>query len=162
MRPITDKAKVSREKLAWLCDCTSVSASPPFTSVASRSEVVFGTFATAEAGPFTLPWGPSCLPVAGVYGPMKEGRGVPHHRQGGGRQIPPPLLSRELDNMARRASQPHSALPVPDLDHRHLCHHGLTHLAVEAIVLLMIQKAFDIREMIQVATEASSPWSALY
>ena len=34
MRPITDKAKVSREKLAWLCDCTSapVCITLPFTS----------------------------------------------------------------------------------------------------------------------------------
>ena len=55
MRPITDKAKVSREKLAWLCDCTSapVCITLPFTSwgvYVAGLVVGFGTFATAEAG----------------------------------------------------------------------------------------------------------------
>ena len=55
MRPITDKAKVSREKLAWLCDCTSapVCITLPFTAwgvYVAGLVVGFGTFATAEAG----------------------------------------------------------------------------------------------------------------
>ena len=55
MRPITDKAKVSREKLAWLCDCTSapVCITLPFTAwgvYVAGLVVGFGTFATADAG----------------------------------------------------------------------------------------------------------------
>ncbi len=55
MRPITDKAKVSREKLAWICDCTSapVCITLPFTAwgvYVAGLVVGFGTFATADLG----------------------------------------------------------------------------------------------------------------
>ncbi len=55
MRPITDKAQVSREKLAWICDCTSapICITFPFTSwgiYVAGLVVGFGTFATADMG----------------------------------------------------------------------------------------------------------------
>ena len=55
MRPITDKAKVSREKLAWICDATSAPECIvlPFTTwgvYVAGLLVGFGTFATAEQG----------------------------------------------------------------------------------------------------------------
>lgn len=55
MRPITDKAKVSREKLAWLCDCTSapVCITLPFTAwgvYVAGLLVGIGTFTDAAMG----------------------------------------------------------------------------------------------------------------
>ena len=167
MRPITDKAKVSREKLAWLCDCTSapVCITLPFTSwgvYVAGLVVGFGTFATAEAGqdavihsiPFQLYGILTIVMILLValgflpdYGPM---------------------LSRELDTIKPKEGFKSNLI-------LHFLIPALIVIAVtigtyvimgsaktlEAFVLavvyqaivLLIQKAFNIREMIQVATE---------
>ena len=89
MRPITDKAKVSREKLAWLCDCTSapVCITLPFTAwgvYVAGLVVGFGTFATADAG---------------QAGPMKKAE---ERARTTGKVVADgdtPMLSRELDTI---------------------------------------------------------------
>ncbi len=159
MRPITDKAKVSREKLAWLCDCTlrsSASPSPsPLGACMAGLWWASATFATAEAGqgrrhplsPFQL-YGiltivmiflvalGFCLTTA-----HEEGRGAcPHHRQGGGRRIPPPCCPVSLTTSPKEGFKSPTSFCTSDprsdryrRDHRHLCHGSAKTL--EAFVL---------------------------
>ncbi|MEE1402206.1 MAG: Na+/H+ antiporter NhaC family protein, partial [Oscillospiraceae bacterium] len=188
MRPITDKAKVSREKLAWLCDCTSapVCITLPFTSwgvYVAGLVVGFGTFATAEAGqdavihsiPFQLYGILTIVMIFLValgflpdYGPMKKAE---ERARTTGKVVADgstPMLSRELDNIKPKEGFKSNLI-------LHFLIPALIVIAVtigtyvimgsaktlEAFVLavvyqaivLLIQKAFDIREMIQVATE---------
>ena len=188
MRPITDKAKVSREKLAWLCDCTSapVCITLPFTSwgvYVAGLVVGFGTFATAEAGqdavihsiPFQLYGILTIVMIFLValgflpdYGPMKKAE---ERARTTGKVVADgstPMLSRELDNIKPKEGFKSNLI-------LHFLIPALIVIAVtigtyvimgsaktlEAFVLavtyqaivLLIQKAFNIREMIQVATE---------
>ena len=188
MRPITDKAKVSREKLAWLCDCTSapVCITLPFTSwgvYVAGLVVGFGTFATAEAGQNAVIHA-SVFQLYGIltiimiflvalgflpdYGPMKKAE---ERARTTGKVIADgstPMLSNELDNIKPKEGFKSNLI-------LHFLIPALIVIAVtigtyvimgsaktlEAFVLavvyqaivLLIQKAFDIREMIQVATE---------
>ena len=119
MRPITDKAKVSREKLAWLCDCTSapVCITLPFTAwgvYVAGLVVGFGTFATADAGqaavihsiPFQLYGILTIVMILLValgflpdYGPMKKAE---ERARTTGKVVADgdtPMLSRELDTI---------------------------------------------------------------
>ena len=188
MRPITDKAKVSREKLAWLCDCTSapVCITLPFTSwgvYVAGLVVGFGTFATAEAGqnavihsvPFQLYGILTIVMIFLValgflpdYGPMKKAE---ERARTTGKVVADgstPMLSNELDNIKpKEGFKPnivlHFLIPAIII----ICTTIGTYVVMgsaktlEAFVLavayqaivLLIQKAFDIREMIQVATE---------
>ena len=188
MRPITDKAKVSREKLAWLCDCTSapVCITLPFTSwgvYVAGLVVGFGTFATAEAGQNAVIHA-SVFQLYGIltivmiflvalgfipdFGPMKKAE---ERARTTGKVIADgstPMLSNELDNIKpKEGFKPnivlHFLIPAIII----ICTTIGTYVVMgsaktlEAFVLavtyqaivLLIQKAFDIREMIQVATE---------
>mgnify|MGYP002575649474 FL=1 len=188
MRPITDKAKVSREKLAWLCDCTSapVCITLPFTAwgvYVAGLVVGFGTFATADAGqaavihsiPFQLYGILTIVMIFLValgfipdFGPMKKAE---ERARTTGKVIADgstPMLSNELDNIKpKEGFKPnivlHFLIPAIII----ICTTIGTYVVMgsaktlEAFVLavayqaivLLIQKAFDIREMIQVATE---------
>ena len=188
MRPITDKAKVSREKLAWLCDCTSapVCITLPFTAwgvYVAGLVVGFGTFATADAGqaavihsiPFQLYGILTIVMILLValgflpdYGPMKKAE---ERARTTGKVIADgstPMLSNELDNIKPKEGFKanivlHFLIPAIII----ICTTIGTYVVMgsaktlEAFVLavvyqaivLLIQKAFDIREMIQVATE---------
>ena len=188
MRPITDKAKVSREKLAWLCDCTSapVCITLPFTAwgvYVAGLVVGFGTFATAEAGQNAVIHA-SVFQLYGIltiimiflvalgfipdFGPMKKAE---ERARTTGKVIADgstPMLSNELDNIKpKEGFKPnivlHFLIPTIII----ICTTIGTYVVMgsaktlEAFVLavayqaivLLIQKAFDIREMIQVATE---------
>ena len=188
MRPITDKAKVSREKLAWLCDCTSapVCITLPFTAwgvYVAGLVVGFGTFATAEAGQNAVIHA-SVFQLYGIltivmiflvalgfipdFGPMKKAE---ERARTTGKVIADgstPMLSNELDNIKpKEGFKPnivlHFLIPAIII----ICTTIGTYVVMgsaktlEAFVLavtyqaivLLIQKAFDIREMIQVATE---------
>ena len=188
MRPITDKAKVSREKLAWLCDCTSapVCITLPFSAwgvYVAGLVVGFGTFATAEAGQNAVIHA-SVFQLYGIltivmiflvalgflpdYGPMKKAE---ERARTTGKVIADgstPMLSNELDNIKpKEGFKPnivlHFLIPAIII----ICTTIGTYVVMgsaktlEAFVLavvyqaivLLIQKAFDIREMIQVATE---------
>ena len=188
MRPITDKAKVSREKLAWLCDCTSapVCITLPFSAwgvYVAGLVVGFGTFATADAGqaavihsiPFQLYGILTIVMILLValgflpdYGPMKKAE---ERARTTGKVIADgstPMLSNELDNIKpKEGFKPnivlHFLIPAIII----ICTTIGTYVVMgsaktlEAFVLavtyqaivLLIQKAFNIREMIQVATE---------
>ena len=152
MRPITDKAKVSREKLAWLCDCTSapVCITLPFTIL-----TIVMIFLVA-------------LGFLPDYGPMKKAE---ERARTTGKVVADgstPMLSRELDNIK----------PKEGFKANLILHFLIPALIVVAInigtyvimgtaktlegfvvavtyqaIVLLIQKAFNIREMIQVATE---------
>ena len=182
MRPITDKAKVSREKLAWLCDCTSapVCITLPFTSwgvYVAGLVVGFGTFATAEAGqdavihsvPFQLYGILTIVMILLValgflpdYGPMKKAE---ERARTTGKVVADgstPMLSRELDNIKPKEGFKSNII-------LHFLIPALIVIAVtigtyvimgsaktlEAFVLavvyqaivLLIQKAFNIREL---------------
>ena len=188
MRPITDKAKVSREKLAWLCDCTSapVCITLPFSAwgvYVAGLVVGFGTFATAEAGQNAVIHA-SVFQLYGIltivmiflvalgfipdFGPMKKAE---ERARTTGKVIADgstPRLSNELDNIKpKEGFKPnivlHFLIPAIII----ICTTIGTYVVMgsaktlEAFVLavayqaivLLIQKAFDIREMIQVATE---------
>ena len=188
MRPITDKAKVSREKLAWLCDCTSapVCITLPFTAwgvYVAGLVVGFGTFATAEAGQNAVIHA-SVFQLYGIltiimiflvalgfipdFGPMKKAE---ERARTTGKVIADgstPMLSNELDNIKPKEGFKanivlHFLIPAIII----ICTTIGTYVVMgsaktlEAFVLavvyqaivLLIQKAFDIREMIQVATE---------
>ena len=188
MRPITDKAKVSREKLAWLCDCTSapVCITLPFSAwgvYVAGLVVGFGTFATAEAGQNAVIHA-SVFQLYGIltivmiflvalgfipdFGPMKKAE---ERARTTGKVIADgstPMLSNELDNIKpKEGFKPnivlHFLIPAIII----ICTTIGTYVVMgsaktlEAFVLavayqaivLLIQKAFDIREMIQVATE---------
>ena len=188
MRPITDKAKVSREKLAWLCDCTSapVCITLPFTAwgvYVAGLVVGFGTFATAEAGQNAVIHA-SVFQLYGIltivmiflvalgfipdFGPMKKAE---ERARTTGKVIADgstPMLSNELDNIKpKEGFKPnivlHFLIPAIII----ICTTIGTYVVMgsaktlEAFVLavayqaivLLIQKAFNIREMIQVATE---------
>ena len=180
MRPITDKAKVSREKLAWLCDCTSapVCITLPFTSwgvYVAGLVVGFGTFAVIHSIPFQLYGILTIVMIFLValgflpdYGPMKKAE---ERARTTGKVVADgstPMLSRELDNIKPKEGFKSNLI-------LHFLIPALIVIAVtigtyvimgsaktlEAFVLavvyqaivLLIQKAFNIREMIQVATE---------
>ena len=188
MRPITDKAKVSREKLAWLCDCTSapVCITLPFTAwgvYVAGLVVGFGTFATADAGQAAVIHA-SVFQLYGIltivmiflvalgfipdFGPMKKAE---ERARTTGKVIADgstPMLSNELDNIKpKEGFKPnivlHFLIPAIII----ICTTIGTYVVMgsaktlEAFVLavtyqaivLLIQKAFNIREMIQVATE---------
>ena len=188
MRPITDKAKVSREKLAWLCDCTSapVCITLPFSAwgvYVAGLVVGFGTFATAEAGQNAVIHA-SVFQLYGIltivmiflvalgflpdYGPMKKAE---ERARTTGKVVADgstPMLSNELDNIKpKEGFKPnivlHFLIPAIII----ICTTIGTYVVMgsaktlEAFVLavtyqaivLLIQKAFNIREMIQVATE---------
>jgi len=188
MRPITDKAKVSREKLAWLCDCTSapVCITLPFTAwgvYVAGLVVGFGTFATAEAGQNAVIHA-SVFQLYGIltivmiflvalgfipdFGPMKKAE---ERARTTGKVIADgstPMLSNELDNIKpKEGFKPnivlHFLIPAIII----ICTTIGTYVVMgsaktlEAFVLavayqaivLLIQKAFNIREMVQVATE---------
>ena len=188
MRPITDKAKVSREKLAWLCDCTSapVCITLPFSAwgvYVAGLVVGFGTFATAEAGQNAVIHA-SVFQLYGIltivmiflvalgfipdFGPMKKAE---ERARTTGKVIADgstPMLSNELDNIKpKEGFKPnivlHFLIPAIII----ICTTIGTYVVMgsaktlEAFVLavtyqaivLLIQKAFDICEMIQVATE---------
>ena len=188
MRPITDKAKVSREKLAWLCDCTSapVCITLPFTAwgvYVAGLVVGFGTFATAEAGQNAVIHA-SVFQLYGIltivmiflvalgfipdFGPMKKAE---ERARTTGKVVADgdtPMLSNELDNIKpKEGFKPnivlHFLIPAIII----ICTTIGTYVVMgsaktlEAFVLavayqaivLLIQKAFNIREMIQVATE---------
>ena len=188
MRPITDKAKVSREKLAWLCDCTSapVCITLPFSAwgvYVAGLVVGFGTFATAEAGRNAVIHA-SVFQLYGIltiimiflvalgfipdFGPMKKAE---ERARTTGKVIADgstPMLSNELDNIKPKEGFKanivlHFLIPAIII----ICTTIGTYVVMgsaktlEAFVLavvyqaivLLIQKAFDIREMIQVATE---------
>ena len=188
MRPITDKAKVSREKLAWLCDCTSapVCITLPFSAwgvYVAGLVVGFGTFATAEAGQNAVIHA-SVFQLYGIltivmiflvalgfipdFGPMKKAE---ERARTTGKVIADgstPMLSNELDNIKPKEGFKanivlHFLIPAIII----ICTTIGTYVVMgsaktlEAFVLavtyqaivLLIQKAFDIREMIQVATE---------
>ena len=188
MRPITDKAKVSREKLAWLCDCTSapVCITLPFSAwgvYVAGLVVGFGTFATAEAGQNAVIHA-SVFQLYGIltivmiflvalgfipdFGPMKKAE---ERARTTGKVIADgstPMLSNELDNIKpKEGFKPnivlHFLIPAIII----ICTTIGTYVVMgsaktlEAFVLavtyqaivLLIQKAFNIREMIQVATE---------
>ena len=188
MRPITDKAKVSREKLAWLCDCTSapVCITLPFTSwgvYVAGLVVGFGTFATAEAGqdavihsiPFQLYGILTIVMIFLValgflpdYGPMKKAE---ERARTTGKVVADgstPMLSNELDNIKPKEGFKanlilHFLIPAVIVVVINIGTYVImgTAKTLEGFVLavtyqaivLLIQKAFDIREMIQVATE---------
>ena len=184
MRPITDKAKVSREKLAWLCDCTSapVCITLPFTSwgvyVAG-----FGTFATAEAGqaavihsvPFQLYGILTIVMIFLValgflpdYGPMKKAE---ERARTTGKVVADgstPMLSNELDNIKPKEGFKsnlilHFLIPAVIVVVINIGTYvimgtaktleGFVVAVTYQAIVLLIQKAFNIREMIQVATE---------
>ena len=188
MRPITDKAKVSREKLAWLCDCTSapVCITLPFSAwgvYVAGLVVGFGTFATAEAGQNAVIHA-SVFQLYGIltivmiflvalgfipdFGPMKKAE---ERARTTGKVIADgstPMLSNELDNIKpKEGFKPnivlHFLIPAIII----ICTTIGTYVVMgsaktlEAFVLavtyqaivLLIQKAFNIREMIQVAIE---------
>ena len=188
MRPITDKAKVSREKLAWLCDCTSapVCITLPFSAwgvYVAGLVVGFGTFATAEAGQNAVIHA-SVFQLYGIltiimiflvalgfipdFGPMKKAE---ERARTTGKVIADgstPMLSNELDNIKpKEGFKPnivlHFLIPAIII----ICTTIGTYVVMgsaktlEAFVLavtyqaivLLIQKAFNIREMFQVATE---------
>ena len=188
MRPITDKAKVSREKLAWLCDCTSapVCITLPFSAwgvYVAGLVVGFGTFATAEAGQNAVIHA-SVFQLYGIltivmiflvalgfipdFGPMKKAE---ERARTTGKVIADgstPMLSNELDNIKpKEGFKPnivlHFLIPAIII----ICTTIGTYVVMgsaktlEAFVLavtyqaivLLIQKAFNIREMVQVATE---------
>ena len=188
MRPITDKAKVSREKLAWLCDCTSapVCITLPFSAwgvYVAGLVVGFGTFATAEAGQNAVIHA-SVFQLYGILtivmiflvalgfipdvGPMTKAE---ERARTTGKVIADgstPMLSNELDNIKpKEGFKPnivlHFLIPAIII----ICTTIGTYVVMgsaktlEAFVLavtyqaivLLIQKAFNIREMIQVATE---------
>ena len=188
MRPITDKAKVSREKLAWLCDCTSapVCITLPFSAwgvYVAGLVVGFGTFATAEAGQNAVIHA-SVFQLYGIltivmiflvalgfipdFGPMKKAE---ERARTTGKVIADgstPMLSSELDNIKpKEGFKPnivlHFLIPAIII----ICTTIGTYVVMgsaktlEAFVLavtyqaivLLIQKAFNIREMVQVATE---------
>ena len=188
MRPITDKAKVSREKLAWLCDCTSapVCITLPFSAwgvYVAGLVVGFGTFATAEAGQNAVIHA-SVFQLYGIltivmiflvalgfipdFGPMKKAE---ERARTTGKVIADgstPMLSNELDNIKpKEGFKPNIVLHflIPPIISN--CTTIGTYVVMgsaktlEAFVLavtyqaivLLIQKAFNIREMIQVATE---------
>ena len=184
MRPITDKAKVSREKLAWLCDCTSapVCITLPFTAwgvYVAGLVVGFGDLRHGGRWPgrrhplHPLPavrhldhrhdpaGGSGFLPD---YGPMKKAE---ERARTTGKVVADgdtPMLSRELDNIKPKEGFKSNLI-------LHFLIPALIVIAVtigtyvimgsaktlEAFVLavvyqaivLLIQKAFNIREMIQ-------------
>ena len=188
MRPITDKAKVSREKLAWLCDCTSapVCITLPFSAwgvYVAGLVVGFGTFATAEAGQNAVIHA-SVFQLYGIltivmiflvalgfipdFGPMKKAE---ERARTTGKVIADgstPMLSNELDNIKpKEGFKPnivlHFLIPAIII----ICTTIGTYVVMgsaktlEAFVLavtdqaieMLIQKALNIRGMIQVATE---------
>ncbi len=119
MRPITDKAKVSREKLAWLCDCTSapVCITLPFTAWGVYTAgllVGIGTFTDAAMGqnavihsiPFQLYGVLTIVMVLLVvlgflpdFGPMKKAEERARTTGQVYAEGDTPMLSRELDNI---------------------------------------------------------------
>ena len=187
-RSFTDKVKVSREKLAWLCDCTSapVCITLPFTSwgvYVAGLVVGFGTFATAEAGqdavihsiPFQLYGILTIVMIFLValgflpdYGPMKKAE---ERARTTGKVVADgstPMLSNELDNIKPKEGFKsnlilHFLIPAVIVVVINIGTYVIMGSAktLEAFVLavvyqaivLLIQKAFNIREMIQVATE---------
>ena len=188
MRPITDKAKVSREKLAWLCDCTSapVCITLPFTSwgvYVAGLVVGFGTFATAEAGqaavihsvPFQLYGILTIVMIFLValgflpdYGPMKKAE---ERARTTGKVVADgstPMLSNELDNIKPKEGFKanlilHFLIPAVIVVVINIGTYvimgtaktleGFVVAVTYQAIVLLIQKAFNIREMIQVATE---------
>ena len=182
MRPITDKAKVSREKLAWLCDCTSapVCITLPFTSwgvYVAGLVVGFGTFSTAEAGqdavihsvPFQLYGILTIVMIFLValgflpdYGPMKKAE---ERARTTGKVVADgstPMLSNALDNIKPNLIL-HFLIPAVIVVVINIGTYvimgtaktleGFVLAVVYQAIVLLIQKAFNIREMIQVATE---------
>jgi len=188
MRPITDKARVSREKLAWICDCTSapVCITLPFTgwSVYVAGLLVgFGVFTDATVGqnaivrsvPFQLYGILTLLMVLLVslgflpdYGAMKraEERALTTGRVYA--EDAQPMLSDELDKIApKEGFRPnilvHFLIPAMIIigvslgtyiviDAAKTLEAFVLTVAYQAVVLL-IQRAFTIREMIEIATQ---------
>ena len=187
-RSFTDKVKVSREKLAWLCDCTSapVCITLPFTSwgvYVAGLVVGFGTFATAEAGqaavihsvPFQLYGILTIVMIFLValgflpdYGPMKKAE---ERARTTGKVVADgstPMLSNELDNIKPKEGFKanlilHFLIPAVIVVVINIGTYvimgtaktleGFVLAVVYQAIVLLIQKAFNIREMIQVATE---------
>ncbi|MGF6376094.1 Na+/H+ antiporter NhaC [Clostridiales Family XIII bacterium PM5-7] len=119
MRPITDKAKVAREKLAYICDSTSapICCLIPFTSwgiYMAGLLVGVGTIATAEQAQSVIissvPYNFYCifaLVLCGLigckvipdYGPMRKAEKRAFEEGKLFADGATPLLSRELDNI---------------------------------------------------------------
>lgn len=188
MRPITDKAKVSREKLAWLCDCTSapVCITLPFTAwgvYVAGLVVGFGTFADAAMGqnavihsiPFQLYGILTIVMILLVaigfipdYGPMKKAE---ERARTTGQVVAEgdnPMLSDELGKIKPKEGwKPsivlHFLIPAliviattigtyVVLGSAKTLEAFIAAVAYQAI-LLLIQGAFNIREMMATATE---------
>lgn len=188
MRPITDKAKVSREKLAWLCDCTSapVCVTLPFSAwgvYVAGLVVGFGCFADAAMGqnaviktiPFQLYGILTIVMILLValgflpdFGPMKKAE---QRARETGKVVADgdnPLLSKELDKIAPpEGFKPniilHFLIPAlivigvtigtyVILGSAKTLEAFIAAVAYQAI-LLLIQRVFNIKEMIAVATE---------
>ncbi len=188
MRPITDKARVSREKLAWLCDCTSapVCITLPFTAwgvYVAGLVVGFGTFADANLGqnavvhsiPFQLYGVLTILMIFLVslgflpdFGPMKKAEERARTTGEVYAKGAHPMLSNELDDIApKEGFKPnlflHFLMPALIV----ICTTIGTYIfmgsakTLEAFVLavvyqgvvLLIQRAFNIREMMEIATK---------
>ena len=188
MRPITDKAKVSREKLAYIVDSTTA-AVPTLFTISAWGAYIIGLIATfytstgyngnpqvdfAAGIPYQYYTIGSILMVLIIavtgwdYGPMKKAE---ERARTTGKVVADgstPMLSRELDNIKPKEGFKSNLI-------LHFLIPALIVIAVtigtyvimgsaktlEAFVLavvyqaivLLIQKAFNIREMIQVATE---------
>ncbi|MEA5142428.1 MAG: Na+/H+ antiporter NhaC family protein [Oscillibacter sp.] len=188
MRPITDKARVSREKLAWLCDCTSapVCITLPFTAwgvYVAGLVVGFGTFADVNLGqnavvhsiPFQLYGVLTILMIFLVslgflpdFGPMKKAEERARTTGEVYAKGAHPMLSNELDDIApKEGFKPnlflHFLMPALIV----ICTTIGTYIfmgsakTLEAFVLavvyqgvvLLIQRAFNIREMMEIATK---------
>lgn len=188
MRPITDKAKVSREKLAWICDATSAPECIvlPFTAwgvYVAGLLVGFGTFATAEQGqnaiiravPYQLYGILTILMVLLValgflpdFGAMKKAEECARTTGKVVADGSTPMLSDDLETIQPKEGF-HSSIFL------HFVMPALIVIAVtigtyvvlgsaktlEAFILavayqavvLLIQRAFDIREMVETATK---------
>lgn len=188
MRPITDKARVSREKLAWLCDCTSapVCITLPFTAwgvYVAGLVVGFGTFVDANAGqnavirsiPFQL-YGILTiimifLVASGIlpdFGPMKKAEARARETGEVYAKGDVPMLSEELGEIRPKEGWKaniflHFLIPAFIVIAVTLGTYIVMGSAktLEAFImavvyqgiLLLAQRAFNIREMIEVATK---------
>ena len=188
MRPITDKAKVSREKLAYIVDSTTA-AVPTLFPISAWGAYIIGLIATfytstgyngnpqvdfAAGIPYQYYTIGSILMVLIIavtgwdYGPMKKAE---ERARTTGKVVADgstPMLSRELDNIKPKEGFKsnlilHFLIPAVIVVVINIGTYVIMGSAktLEAFVLavvyqaivLLIQKAFNIREMIQVATE---------
>ena len=188
MRPITDKAKVSREKLAYIVDSTTA-AVPTLFPISAWGAYIIGLIATfytstgyngnpqvdfAAGIPYQYYTIGSILMVLIIavtgwdYGPMKKAE---ERARTTGKVVADgstPMLSNELDNIKPKEGFKanlilHFLIPAVIVVVINIGTYvimgtaktleGFVVAVTYQAIVLLIQKAFNIREMIQVATE---------